>query len=432
MSTNENAAEWVELERLHGWDKNPKKHPDAQMRDLMKSIKRFGWGAVILARPNGEIIAGHGRMEAAKRLGMAKVPVRFLDLDPAEAHLLALADNKLTEVGEWDDAMLREILASAKGDGADLDGLGWSDEELLALLANDPTDGLTDPDDVPEVQETPVSVLGDVWLLGRHRITCGDSTDATVVERVLAGVKPHLMVTDPPYGVEYDPGWRGEAKKADGTLLSTGSGRARGKVENDDRADWREAWTLFPGDVAYVWHAPGALSVSVAESLVASGFELRMQIIWAKTQLVIGRGHYHMQHEPCWYAVRRGGTGHWAGDRKQTTLWSIPKPHKSETGHGTQKPVECMKRPIENNSSPGQAVYEPFSGSGTTIIACEMTARACHAVELNPAYVDVAVRRWQAFTGQTATLEGDGRSFDEVSQGRAAPPPSDVGVTHQE
>ena len=424
MNTNENAAEWVELERLHGWDKNPKKHPDAQMRDLMKSIKRFGWGAVILARPNGEIIAGHGRMEAAKRLGMAKVPVRFLDLDPAEAHLLALADNKLTEVGEWDDAMLREILASAKGDGADLDGLGWSDEELLALLANDPTDGLTDPDDVPEVQETPVSVLGDVWLLGRHRITCGDSTDATVVERVLAGVKPHLMVTDPPYGVEYDPEWRARAGLSGNTA-------AHGKVLNDDRADWREAWTLFPGDVAYVWHGEKQL-VDMGQQLRDAGFDLRNLIVWGKSQLAIGRGHYHSQHETCWYAVRKGSTGHWVGDRKQTTLWSIPKPRKNETGHGTQKPVECMKRPIENNSSPGQAVYEPFSGSGTTIIACEMTARACHAVELNPAYVDVAVRRWQAFTAQTATLEGDGRSFDEVSQGRAAPPSSDVGVTHQE
>ncbi|MFC7544088.1 DNA-methyltransferase [Siccirubricoccus deserti] len=176
------------------------------------------------------------------------------------------------------------------------------------------------------------------------------------------------------------------------------------KVENDHRADWREAWALFPGEVAYVWH--GALhATTVAESLTATGFEIRAQVIWAKDRLVLGRGHYHWQHEPCWYAVR--GTEHWSGDRKQTTLWQIAsRSQDAETVHGTQKPVECMRRPIVNNSSPGQAVYEPFSGSGTTLIAAEMEGRACHALELSPAYVDVALTRWQAFTGQPAMLEG--------------------------
>jgi DNA modification methylase len=193
--------------------------------------------------------------------------------------------------------------------------------------------------------------------------------------------------------------------------------RATGKVLNDDRADWREAWALFPGDVAYVWH--GALhAATVAESLEAAGFGIRSQIVWDKGRLVLGRGDYHWQHEPCWYAVRKGAKGHWAGDRKQTTVWQIPHT-KSETGHGTQKPVACMQRPIENNSSAGQAVYEPFSGSGTTIIAAEITGRSCHAIELSPAYVDVAVLRWQAFTGGMAVLEGDGRSFAEIAALRA-------------
>jgi DNA modification methylase len=214
------------------------------------------------------------------------------------------------------------------------------------------------------------------------------------------------MVTDPPYGVEYDPA----------TARATTVASARGKVLNDDRADWREAWALFPGDVAYVWHA-GLRAREVVESLQASGFEMRAQIIWDKTRLVMSRGHYHFQHEPCWYAVRKSKTAHWAGDRKQGTVWAIPH-RKSETGHGTQKPVECMARPIRNNSSPGQAVYEPFSGSGTTLIACEMEGRVCHAIELNPAYVDVAVERWQAFTGKTATLEGDGRTFAEIKEAR--------------
>jgi len=234
----------------------------------------------------------------------------------------------------------------------------------------------------------------------------GDSTSAADVARVFCGVRPHLMVTDPPYGVNYEPAWREK-------LADDPSGIAIGKVLNDDQADWREAWTLFPGDVAYVWHA-SLQTPAVAASLEASGFQIRAQIIWDKTRPVISRGHYHWQHEPALYAVRKGKTGHWCGDRRQTTVWAIPH-RKSETGHGTQKPVECMKRPIENNSSAGQAVYEPFCGSGSTIIAAEMTGRICHAVDIDPAYVDVAVKRWQAFTGKGAVLDGDGRSFGEIT-----------------
>ena len=224
------------------------------------------------------------------------------------------------------------------------------------------------------------------------------------------------MVTDPPYGVDYDPAWRNRAA-ADGLIGQKKSTRAVGQVLNDNVADWADAWSLFAGDVAYVWHA-GTKPGIVQTSLEACGFEVRTQIIWGKNNFAIGRGHYHWQHEPCWYAVRK--SSHWVGDRSQTTLWRIDKPLKSETGHGTQKPVECMKRPIENNSSPGQAVYEPFSGSGTTIIAAEMTGRACCAIEISPAYVDVAVKRWEEFSGKRATLDGDGRSFDQIAAERAA------------
>jgi DNA modification methylase len=251
---------------------------------------------------------------------------------------------------------------------------------------------------------------------GGHRLLCGDSTVATDVERVLAGVAPHLMVTDPPYGVNYDPAWRNRAA-AEGTIGQKKASRAIGEVANDDRADWREAWALFPGDVAYVWHA-GTKAAIVQESLEACDLQVRTQIVWAKNNFAISRGHYYVQHEPCWYAVKTAA-GHWAGDRSQNTLWQIDKPMKSETGHSTQKPVECMRRPIENNSSPGQAVYEPFSGSGTTIIAAEMTGRGCHAIEITPAYVDVAVKRWQEFTGRRAVLDGDGRKFDTVAAERA-------------
>ena len=212
----------------------------------------------------------------------------------------------------------------------------------------------------------------------------------------------------PAYGVEYDPAWRKRA----GVDLNA---RKLGKVANDDRVDWQEAWELFPGSVAYVWHASWFTS-EVKQSLETAGFDMRAQIIWAKDRFALSRGHYHWQHEPCWYAVR--GTSHWCGDRKQSTLWNINARDDDGHGHGTQKPVECMRRPIENNSSPGQAIYEPFSGSGTTIIAAEMTGRSCLAIEIDPIYVDASILRWQAFTGAAATLEKDGRTFAEISAER--------------
>jgi DNA modification methylase len=317
-------------------------------------------------------------------------------------------DNRASENAEWDEALLGLELGDLQGESFDLALTGFDDAELNRLLAGlgDEDGSREDEDEVPETPADPVTRPGDLWLLGPHRLLCGDSTVATDVERVLGGVTPLLMVSDPPYGVEYDPSWRNQA----------GAPRTRrtGKVLNDDRADWREAWALFPGDVAYVWH--GALhAATVTESLEVSGFAIRSQIIWAKERLVLSRGDYHWQHEPMFYAVRKTGKGHWVGDRKQTTLWRIPnKDQDAETVHGTQKPVECMRRPILNNSSPGQAVYEPFMGSGTTMIAAETTGRVCLGIELNPAYVDVAVERWQRFTGQQAVLDGDGRSFDEI------------------
>jgi DNA modification methylase len=265
--------------------------------------------------------------------------------------------------------------------------------------------GLTDEDAVPELA---VTAVGDIWCAGSHRIACGDSTDAAAVAALLGGLAPELMVTDPPYGVDYDPAWRHR--------IGVNRSARRGKVRNDNQADWGAVWGLFPGNIAYVWH--GALhATTVAESLVGHGFTVRAQIIWAKERLVMSRGDYHWQHEPCWYAVRT--KGHWTGDRKQTTLWNIASGGQdSETSHSTQKPVECMRRPMQNNSNPGQAVYDPFLGSGTTLIAAETTGRVCLGMELEPRYVDVAVRRWQAFTGMKACLLGDGRSFEVIADER--------------
>ena len=384
--------------------RNARTHSEKQVAQIAASIREWGWTNPVLVDGEGSIIAGHGRVMAAQKLGLQDIPVMVAEgWSEAQRKAYVLADNQLAMNAGWDIEMLKIEIGELNSDGFNLDLIGF-DDKVLADLLNDPTEGLTDPDDVPEPPDEPVTVLGNVWILGNHRLICGDATDALVVEKLLGAVKPHLMVTDPPYGVEYDPEWRERA----GVNTATA---AKGKVLNDDKADWREAWALFPGEVAYVWHA-GLFAGTVADSLMACDFVLRSQIIWAKSQMVMSRGDYHWQHEPMWYAVKKSKTGHYDGGRKQTTLWEIEKPRKSETGHGTQKPVECMKRPIENNSSPGQAIYEPFSGSGTTIIAGEMTGRHVYAVELNPAYVDVAVTRWQNFTGQKAINEQTGNTFD--------------------
>jgi DNA modification methylase len=394
--------------------RNSRTHSQDQVDQIAASIREWGWTMPVLIDEQGGLIAGHGRIMAAKKLGLKEVPAMVAEgWSDAQKKAYVIADNKLTLNGGWDNEALRVELSDLKDFDFDLSLTGFADDELATLLV-DKTQGLTDPDEVPKPPADPVSVLGDVWLLGKHRLVCGSSTEVESVDKALNGVKPHLMVTDPPYGVEYDADWRNRADRANGKPYGA---RAIGRVENDERADWSEAWALFPGEVAYIWHA-GIHAGTVADSLVANEFQIRSQIIWAKQQFAIGRGDYHWQHEPCWYAVRKGKTGHYDGGRKQSTLWQIDKPQKSETGHSTQKPVECMKRPIENNSSPGQAVYEPFSGSGTTIIAAEMTGRSCHAIELNPAYVDVAVERWQDFTGKQATLESTGQTFEEVKKER--------------
>lgn len=401
------------IDELIPYARNSRTHSDGQIAQIAASIREFGFTNPVLVDGENGIIAGHGRVLAARKLGMNDVPcIELSHLSESQKRAYIIADNKLALNAGWDDELLALELGELKADGFDLDLTGFGGAELDALLINDDDDSRANS--VPEIQETAISEAGNVWILGRHRLMCGDCTDAAAVETLLAGVAPHLMVTDPPYGVEYDANWRNEADRANGKAYGA---TAVGKVENDDRADWREAWCLFPGDVAYVWHA-GRFAGEVQQSLAACNFEIRSQIIWAKPRFAISRGHYHWQHEPCWYAVRKGGSGgHWSGDRSQTTLWAIAH-NKSETGHSTQKPVECMLRPIINNSSPGQAVYEPFSGSGTTLIAAEKAGRACYAMELNPLYVDMAVRRWQEYVGLVAALEGDGRTFDAIAAER--------------
>ncbi len=391
-ATTPMSVELRPLDAVRPYANNPRQNDDA-VEAVAESIRRFGFRQPIVVDADGVIVAGHTRFRAAQRLGLATVPVHVAtDLTPDEVRAYRLADNKTAELASWDDAMLAIELEALRSTDIDWTLLGFDEEELAKLLAPAGTEGLTDPDAVPEKPADPITKPGDLWLLGKHRLLCGDSTSATDVARLLDGAVPSLMVTDPPYGVEYDPEWRMDAGL-------TGNTARMGKVMNDDRADWTEAWKLFPGDVAYVYHA-GVFASTVQQSLERAGFAIRAQIIWAKDRLALSRGDYHWQHEPCWYAVREGGKGHRTDDRTQTTLWSIPARDDAGHGHGTQKPVECMERPVRNHLA--DLVYEPFAGSGTTVIACERTGRTCMAMELDPGYCDVVVRRWEDFTGRKA------------------------------
>ena len=392
-------------DKLIPYARNSRTHSQEQIGQIAASIKEWGFTTPILIDEDNEIIAGHGRLLAAQKLDIKEVPVMVAEgWTEAQKKAYVIADNKLALNAGWDNEMLKVEIDNLKELNFNIDLTGFSANELLELFPDTDIEGLTDEDAVPNTPEKSITVEGDIWVLGNHKIICGSSTEPSIVDNLLKGVKPHLMVTDPPYGVKYDASWRNEA-------INDIASRATGIVLNDDRSDWREAWALFEGDVAYVWHA-GLFAGVVAESLESCGFKLRSQIIWSKSHFAIGRGDYHWHHEPCWYAVKDKQIGHYVGDRTQTTIWQIPKPQKSETGHSTQKPIDCMKKPIENNSSIGQAIYEPFCGSGTTIIACEQTGRHCYAIELNPAYVDVAVIRWQNFTGKQAIHAETGVEFN--------------------
>lgn len=418
-------VELVPVSSLILYAQNARTHSPKQLRQIAGLMRKFGWTNAVLRDEKNIIWAGNGRIQAAPLLieagltefSMAPV-INATGWTEAQKKAYALADNQVALGAGWDPKLLESELKEISGMGFQMELLGFSASDLRRHLGTSAGGGLTDPDAAPEPPKVSVSRLGDLWLLGRHRILCGDSTSKAGVSRLFDGAKAALMATDPPYGVQYDPGWR------DAAPLAKMGKRSAGKVQNDGRSDWREAWALFPGAVAYVWHA-GKFCSSVEESLKAVGFEIRSQIIWRKPHFVVGRGDYHWQHEPCWYAVRKGATAKWRGGRKQSTVWDIAnasamggKRDSEQSGHGTQKPVECMLRPIENNSVEGDIVYDPFLGSGTTVIAAEQSGRCCFGVELDPAYVDVAVRRWEAFTGQKALLSGRELSFEEMDAER--------------
>lgn len=396
-------TELKEPESLVGHPKNPNEHSEEQIRLLAKIINHQGWrNPIVVSRRSNFIVAGHARLKAALHLKVESVPVDFQDFEnEADEYAHLVADNRIAELAEADNSLIAELIAELEAQGLSAELAGFTSEDLESLIKDI---GIDEGDEDAEINEELADQLedkwgvkeGQLWQLGEHKIICGDSTSEEVVNKLLGDEKPNLMVTDPPYGVNYDANWRNER-------LEFFEGRATGKVLNDDNADWSEAWNLFEGDVAYVYHAMVKSDI-VARNLQELGFEIRSQIIWNKNQLAFSRCHYHPKHEPCWYVVRKGKQANWQGDRTQSTVWDIDKPQKSETGHSTQKPVECMARPIRNNSAPGDLVYEPFSGSGTTIMACENLKRKCRAIELNAGYVAIAIERWHEATGEEPKL----------------------------
>lgn len=403
----------MKLSDLHPNDENPRKITEKKLKQLQKSLKEFGdLGGIVFNRRTGHLVGGHQRIKVFETAGSTSVDARdgmgwvtldngvrfsYREVDWPETKEKAanIAANK--GAGEWDRLSLEGWFQDLKAADFDLDLTMFDESERKPFFVNTIfEDGITNPDYVPEAAETRCKP-GDLWLMGDHRLICGDCTDALEVQRLLNGESPILMVTDPPYGVEYDPEWRKNAGVSSHTAVNMG------KVKNDERFDWSETWAIFDAQVMYVWHA-GRFSSEVARSMQECDYEIISQIIWAKPSLVISRGDYHWQHEPCWYAHKKKKTHNWQGARDQSTLWKIERGGSEETGHGTQKPIDCMERPIRNNTEVGQLVVDPFLGSGTTLIAAEKTKRKCYGMEIDPKYCDIILKRWEEFTGKQAVL----------------------------
>jgi DNA modification methylase len=405
MKASTITIEYVATERLVGYVRNPRRN-DGVVDRMMASIREYGFTIPILAERDGTIVDGHLRLKAAKKLDLAEVPVVFCEgWTEAQVKAFRLLANRSAN---WADLEIADLTAL----GVDLNLTGFDPQEIAAMQTVIGP-GLTDEDSVPEVPAEAVSKRGDLWRLGAHRLLCGDATVAADVARLLEGATPALLLSDPPYGVNYDPGWRNRAAKAGKIAFAA---RREGKIPNDDRRDWSDAYRLFPGNVAYVWYA-SLFAGEVQQSLAVCGFEAKSQIIWAKSHFAISRSHYHWQHEACLYLIRKGAHAQWKGDRRQTTLWHIETKsnEESKNHHSTPKPVECMRRPILHHLDCGQSVYDPFLGSGTTIIAAETTGRVALTMEIDPVYVDVAVKRWQDFTGRQAVLDGTKQTFNQLA-----------------
>ena len=412
--TNLQVVAWP-VEKLIPYARNARTHSAEQVAQVAASIAEFGWTNPILAGADGIVIAGHARLLAARKLGMTEVPVIVLDhLTESQRRALVLADNRLALNAGWDEEMLRVEMAALEEDGFNLEVVGFTDEEIADLL-RDPEElhaGNTDDDAVPETPETAITVPGDTWLLGQHRLLCGDSVQMESVEKVLAGGLADMVFCDPPYNVNYGA-----------TMKDKLRGKAR-KIANDDLGQDFEQF-LRDACVNILAVTKGAIYVCMSSSELhtlqkafrEAGGHWSTFVIWAKNTFTMGRSDYQRQYEPILYGWKDGTQHFWCGARDQGDVWFIKKPQVNDL-HPTMKPVELVERAVRNSSKDRDTVLDPFGGSGTTLIACEKTGRQARVIELEPKYCDVICRRFMDFSGKAATLEADGRAFADVAAER--------------
>ena len=404
--------EYRPIEALIPYARNSRTHSDAQVAQIAASIREFGWTNPVLVDGENGIIAGHGRVLAARKLGFEQVPViELAHLTESQKRAYVLADNKLAENAGWDDELLRIELEALQAAGFDLSLTGFADDELAALMAElAGNEGLTDDDAVPEVTDDPVSQPGDVWLLGEHRVLCGDATDPVALETLMGSDLADMAFTDPPYNVNY---------------ANTAKDKQRGThrpILNDNLGEGFAGF-LSAACANLLGYSKGAVYIAMSSSELdtlqlafrGAGGKWSTFIIWAKNTFTLGRADYQRQYEPILYGWRDGVDHFWCGDRDQGDVWFINKPVKNDL-HPTMKPVELVERAIRNSSKTRDIVLDLFGGSGTTLIAAEKTQRRARLVELDPKYVDVIVKRWQDYTGKKASRQSDGLAFDEVAQ----------------
>jgi len=420
------------IDKLVFYARNPRKNDGAVDR-MCASIKEFGFKVPVLARSDGTVVDGHLRIKAARKLGITEIPVILCDeWTEAQVKAFRLVVNRSVTWADWDDELLSLELQELAAAVFDLSLTGFDSRELEDLLVLPDNDEQADV--APPLPENPASRPGDLWLAGnrrnQHRILCGDATSPEAVAHLLGDRKPFLMITDPPYGIELDSEWRDRAGlngcgPAEASYMKHRTeGHTETTISGDTRADWSGAFELVPSlQIAYVWHA-SIFTREVLNGLERIGFLYPQQIIWNKGRTVLTRTHYWYQHEPCWYVRKKNAP--WFGKAgENATIWDSPSPKfimggsdEEKFDHPTQKPVELMRRPLLNHTKRGESVYEPFLGSGTTLAAAEITERVCYGIELDPKYVDVVVKRWQGLTGGKATLDGDGRTFDQIAEER--------------
>jgi DNA modification methylase len=418
----QNPADSVEkwpLARLIPNPRNPRTHNDAQVAQIAASMREWGWTIPVLVDEEGNVIAGHGRILAARKLGLDEAPVMIArGWSDAKKKAYMIADNKLALNSGWDEELLAVEMKDLDAADFNLELTGFNQHDIDAFLGM----GEQGDEAAPAPPATPVARPGDLWLLGPHRILCGDCTDAANVARLLAGREPILLCTDPPYGIELDSSWRNIAG-VNGTGPRT-EGHTETTISGDARADWTEAFELVPSlAVAYVWHA-SLFTTEVLAGLLRIGFLYPQQIIWNKGRTVLMRTHYWYQHEPCWY-VRKVNAPWFGKPGENSTIWDAPSPKfyankgdEDKIDHPTQKPISLMQRSLHNHLKRGELVYDPFLGSGTTLAAAESTERICCGMELDPKYVDVIIKRWESMSNAKATLDGDGRTLDELAAER--------------